>query len=474
MAAPKWKENKGTSGSDMLDADFPDCEVVEHRIANQTNADKNANKFFSAELQKCSNGRWRVYTNYGRVDDNEYSGAVGVYGPGIETEARAFFEKKFKSKCTASKGYQEIQFVRAKVGSPSARQRTNKVDESEIPDEKKQKLNENDDKKKSTRKLDIHPTVKRLVDQWYRESSRTITSNAAVTITSDGIETPLGVLTFSQINTGRSILGELGEALKNDDTDEVRKLTGAFYSNIPAKLGRKITDDDLINSDTLIQNKLDLLQMMEDALDVGGATFVSDAQQKFMELGIEASPLDTSDAEYKRIVSGIKKTRGHNHYGTTDKVLNILEVRLGSDRPRYESCSVGNEVELYHGSRNCNLMGLMNKGLLIAPPSAPVSGYMFDRGIYLADASTKSINYSLYSFPGMGHVNNCFLLICKAKIGKQKKLQHSDYNASKYCLGKDAKFDSVMGCKGSSLIHNEYITYTLDQVTITHVVELQR
>jgi len=474
MAAPKWKENKLKVGPAGIPSEYT-FEVVEHRITNQTNADKNSNKFFSIELWKCSDGKWRVYTNYGRVDDNEYSGAAGIYGPGNESEAQSFFEKKFKSKCTASKGYQEIQFVRAKVGSPTARQRTNKITEDEIPEEKKKKLNENVVKKKSaTKKIDIHPTVKRLVEQWYRESSRTITSNADVTITSDGIETPLGVLTFSQINTGRSILGELGEALKDNNDVEVRKLTGAFYSNIPAKLGRKITDEDLINTDTLIQDKLDLLQMMEDALDVGGATFVSDVDQKFMELGIEAYPLAKTDSEYNRIEAGIKKSRGHNHYGTTDKVLNILEVKLGADRDRYNKCTIGNEMELYHGSRNCNLLGLMNKGLLIAPPSAPVSGYMFDRGVYLADASTKSINYSLYSFPGMGHVTNCFLLICKSKIGKQKKLQHSDYNASKYCIGKSAKFDSVMGCKGPSLIHNEYIVYTLEQTTITHVVELQR
>lgn len=472
MTSPKWKEIKGNSGNDMLDASFPDCEIVEHKICNQTNADANNNKFFSIELQKCSNGLYRVYTNYGRVDSNEFSGAVGLYGPGTEYEATEFFNKKFKSKCSKSKGYIEISFVRAKVGSPKSRQRTNMIDESEIPVEKKSLIKE--DKPQSKSNISLDPITSKLVEQWYRESSRAISNNAAVTITSDGIETPLGVLTFKQIKTGREILGEIVEAIKDASIPKIRKLTSDFYTNIPAKLGRKITDEDLINSDILVQTKIDLLQMMEDALEIGGSTYVSDTVNKYIGLGMKSNLLQQSDKEYQRIEQWIKQSRGHNHYGTTDTVRNILSVELNADRNRYNKCSINNETELFHGSRNCNILGLCSKGLLIAPPCAPVSGYMFDKGIYLASCATKSINYSLYSFPGMGSVDNCFLFVIKAKLGKIKELQHSDSYASKYCIGPSAKFNSVKGCKGRSLIHDEYIVYALDQATITHIIELKR
>lgn len=467
-----WKEVKLKTGLDGIPTDY-DYEITDHRIANQTNADKNANKFFSIELWKCSDGDWRVYTNYGRVDDNEYSGAAGLYGPGNEDEMKAFFNKKFKSKCTASKGYIEIEFVRAKVGSPKARQRSNNVDEDQIPDSKKKPINESV-KKKTTKNVELHPTLTRLVDQWYRESSAAITSNAAVSITSDGMETPLGVLTFKQIKTGKDILGELNDTLKSGNLDLIRKLSGEFYSNIPSKLGRKISDEHIISTDESIQEKLDLLQMMEDALEVGGSTFVSDSYKKFLELGIKATPLEKTDSEYQRLEQKIKTTRGHNHYGTTDKVLSILDVELSADRGRYNQCSIDNEAELFHGSRNCNTTGILRRGLLIAPPEAPVSGYMFDKAVYLADQSTKSINYSLCSFPGIQNSNNCFLYIVKTKLGKIKELQYSDYSASKYCKGPNAKFNSVKGCKGPSLIHNEFMVYTLEQATITHVVELER
>ena len=34
-----------------------------------------------------------------------------------------------------------------------------------------------------------------------------------------------------------------------------------------------------------------------------------------------------------------------------------------------------------------------NQGLRIAPPEAPVTGYMFGKGVYFADMVSKSANY---------------------------------------------------------------------------------
>jgi len=40
---------------------------------------------------------------------------------------------------------------------------------------------------------------------------------------------------------------------------------------------------------------------------------------------------------------------------------------------------------LWHGSRITNFAGILSQGLRIAPPEAPVTGYMFGKGIYFAD-----------------------------------------------------------------------------------------
>lgn len=48
---------------------------------------------------------------------------------------------------------------------------------------------------------------------------------------------------------------------------------------------------------------------------------------------------------------------------------------------------------LWHGSRLSNFVGILSQGLRIAPPEAPASGYLFGKGIYLADMAEKSIHY---------------------------------------------------------------------------------
>lgn len=48
---------------------------------------------------------------------------------------------------------------------------------------------------------------------------------------------------------------------------------------------------------------------------------------------------------------------------------------------------------LWHGSRMSNWFSILSQGLRIAPPEAPCTGYMFGKGVYFADSSSKSSNY---------------------------------------------------------------------------------
>ena len=55
--------------------------------------------------------------------------------------------------------------------------------------------------------------------------------------------------------------------------------------------------------------------------------------------------------------------------------------------------ATSNRQLLWHGSRLTNWVGILSQGLRIAPPEAPVTGYMFGKGVYFADMSSKSANY---------------------------------------------------------------------------------
>ena len=98
------------------------------------------------------------------------------------------------------------------------------------------------------------------------------------------------------------------------------------------------------------------------------------------------------------------------------EVEEIFRIKREEDEQRWDANGWGqwksnNRKLLWHGSRTTNFSGILSQGsvfiivgsagsvlnftlsLRIAPPEAPVSGYMFDKGIYLADIVSKSANY---------------------------------------------------------------------------------
>ena len=79
-----------------------------------------------------------------------------------------------------------------------------------------------------------------------------------------------------------------------------------------------------------------------------------------------------------------------------------------------------------------NFLGILQKGLKIAPPEAPTTGHMFGKGIYFSDSFQKSFNYTT----GTTRI----LLLCEVALGKIAEL----YQATEL-LKATQGFDSVHG-----------------------------
>lgn len=79
----------------------------------------------------------------------------------------------------------------------------------------------------------------------------------------------------------------------------------------------------------------------------------------------------------------MKNTHGPTHYQTL-KLHNVFEINRENEGNNYSSHSksIPNRNLLWHGSGLANWFGILNQGLRIAPPEAPVSG----------EFSTKSIS----------------------------------------------------------------------------------
>lgn len=185
----------------------------------------------------------------------------------------------------------------------------------------------------------------------------------------------------------------------------------------------------------------------------------------------------------------------HNRY--TLDVQKVYKLgREGSD-DRFEPWSKDeNRMLLWHGSRLTNFVGIISQGLRIAPPEAPVTGYMFGKGVYFADMCSKSANYC-FTTPDS---NTGLILLCEVALGKMNKLQASDYYANEHRQDKglsstkgegktspDPKTYITLenGCvvpcgKGkkdskldTSLLYNEYIVYDTAQIKMKYLLKLK-
>lgn len=113
---------------------------------------------------------------------------------------------------------------------------------------------------------------------------------------------------------------------------------------------------------------------------------------------------------------------------------------------------------LWHGSRVTNFVGILSQGLRIAPPEAPVTGYMFGKGIYFADMVSKSANYCC-----AGPSNNIgCMLLCEVALGDCNEKLFADYNAGSLPTGKS----STKGVGRNAPPESSYINLGRSQVPI--------
>lgn len=165
---------------------------------------------------------------------------------------------------------------------------------------------------------------------------------------------------------------------------------------------------------------------------------------RYRRLGMrEMTPLEHSTGEFISISEYLNSTCGSTH-GITYEVIDIFRIERQGERERFETSpysSIPSDRRLlWHGSRSTNYGGILSQGLRIAPPEAPVSGYMFGKGIYLADMSSKSANYCCSYISG-GHA---LLLLCEAELGApMQNLTSASYTADQ--SAKDGQMYSTWG-----------------------------
>ncbi|KJF60509.1 polymerase [Coccidioides immitis RS] len=402
---------------------------------NQTNRMNNNNKFYFIQILEPNDmsGQYTTWMRWGRVGE---FGQSSFYKDQSLEAAISTFGKKFKDKSGLS---WKNRFDSPKAGKYMFLERDYEV---ESEDEKEEKVKKEDEEEEEVEvkmaECTLSEPIQHVVSLIFNQS---YWANAMATLDYDANKLPLGKLSKRTLQKGFELLKDLSDMVNNGQFHgtALEIINNQYFTVIPHALGRGRIP--LINNERMIKKEIALLEALTDmeiANEILKGSKKSDAadpihplDQQFAGLGLqEMTPLDPEGTEYRQLEDYLIKTHGDTHYIKYNlKYIFRIERKDENDRflnSPYANIKNSNRRLLWHGSRTTNYGGILSQGLRIAPPEAPVTGYMFGKGVYFADISSKSANYCCHHNSG----NTGLLLLCDVELGDPMlELTHSDYHA---------------------------------------------
>ena len=225
--------------------------------------------------------------------------------------------------------------------------------------------------------------------------------SAMVEFEIDLTKMPLGKLSQKQIDTAYKILTEVQDMIKNVSGSEAKFLDASnrFFTLIPHDFGMK--SPPLLDNPDLVKTKIEMLENLKE-IDLAFNLLSTGADDKgkdpidshYDKLKTEIDVLDRESEEWSILSEYVKNTHASTHTQYSLEIEEIFKISRKGESKRFKPFkALPNRKLLWHGSRTTNFAGILSQGLRIAPPEAPVTGYMFGKGIYFADMVSKSANY---------------------------------------------------------------------------------
>ncbi|KAK0473548.1 poly polymerase catalytic domain-containing protein [Armillaria luteobubalina] len=458
---------------------YANDEGVWDAMLNQTDISggSNKNKFYVLQLLHpiSSNAACVLYTRWGRVGE---SGASQCKGPFPPTAAISEFKKQFKSKAGVA--------WEARVGMVPKKGKYVWLERD---------FAEDDEKDEAGKDGGIQDFCKLIF-------STSIIDATLSSMNYDARKLPLGKLSKATILSGFNALKTLSEVLDDPRCDAVEQnggnqraaieqLTGAYYSIIPHDFGRQ--RPMVIDTKQRLQRELEIVDALGDmeiaskliasstSTDTDGAP-INPIDAQFNSLGLsKMEPLARDSQEFLTLETYVRDTHGHTHSHIHAEVQHIYRIERPGEQERWEQggfhkVDEGERLLLWHGSRTTNFAGILSQGLRIAPPEAPVNGYMFGKGVYFADS-----------------INTGILLLCEVEAKPFYERNDAEYNADQTCKQNNKRATKGLGrtqpmkwkdagslwmpdgggsdvATGGYLQYNEYIVYDIAQIRTKYLL----
>ncbi len=236
------------------------------------------------------------------------------------------------------------------------------------------------------------------------------------------LTTPLGPVTSEGLDEASLLLAKIGGLVA-----EGKPCNGHYVNSylriIPRSLGRrKIDPCDVFPNTRAIQKEFDVLDALRAVLVSSSSNGAVAAPEVF---DTKMTLLDKASSEFTRIEALYRKTLNRNHTSASLRLVKVWAISVGPADKAFEA-TLGNKKELWHGTRDANLLSILKGGFVIPKRggTAQITGRMFGDGIYFSDQSTKSLNYAT-GFWGGSSSNRCFMLLNDVAMGKEHRPAYS-------------------------------------------------
>ncbi|XP_007438146.2 poly [ADP-ribose] polymerase 2 isoform X1 [Python bivittatus] len=456
-------------------------------MLNQTNLQFNNNKYYLIQLLEEDNARnYSVWMRWGRVGKPGQHSLVHCAGD--LAKAKDVFIKKFLDK-TKNEWAKRANFqkVSGKYDLLHLDYEASDTNNSEAVPEKTVFG------PKPVSQLD--PRVQVLVELIC--NIRTM-EEMVIEMKYDTRKAPLGKLTAEQIQAGYLSLQKVEACLKRSQTGPaLLEACNEFYTRIPHDFGLKTPP--LIKTLKELQEKSQLLEALSE-IRIGIKHVQSEQldlehplDQSYRSLGCELQPLEKDGHVFQVLERYLLSTHAPTHKDYTMTLLEAFELNKESSEATFRF-DLPNRMLLWHGSRLGNWAGILSQGLRVAPPEAPVTGYMFGKGIYFADMSSKSANYCFAT----REKDVGLLLLSEVALGECNELLEANPEAEKLLVSKHstkglgklapancvslrgatvplgpATETGVAKSHGYTLNYNEFIVYDPRQVRMKYLLKVR-
>ncbi|KAL2916598.1 hypothetical protein HK105_203710 [Polyrhizophydium stewartii] len=478
-------------------------------MLNQTNISANNNKFYVIQLLKDdASPKHYVWTRWGRVG---LSGQTSLQPCGSFDMAYSEFCKKFNDK-TRNSWVNRKSFVKY-PGKYFLIERDFSNDDDDDDDDADAAgggAGASGDAKPSSAPLlesKLEKPVKELMELIFNLD---MMNRQMTEIGYDAKKMPLGKLSKANIQKARpgyEVLKRISDVIQNNTSasrsNQLMELSSEFYTIIPHEFG--MSRPPVINTLPMLKTKLDMVEALADIqiaanlIKANNSVTEHPMDVNYRSLMCDLKPIDHSSDTFRLVRDYTSKTHGSTHNSYSLEVLDVFDVGRRGESDRFVGAGydkMPNRMLLWHGSRLTNFVGILSQGLRIAPPEAPVTGYMFGKGVYFADMVSKSANYCCTNRSS----NVGILLLCEVALGTTNNLVNSDYHAntkidhktvhSTKGMGRNvpnpAEFvtldDGVVVPAGKAvnapepnlyLQYNEFIVYRVEQIRIRYLVKMK-